>query len=67
MQGMTVDGKHGKLIQSNQEMILRFTSQISVDSVQWTEQVIDCPNDLEAIERKVNRAYAHGADLLVAG
>ena len=67
MQGMTMEGKDGKLIQSNQEMILRFTSQISVDAVKWTEQLIDCPSDLEAIEREVHQAYAHGADMLVAG
>ncbi len=62
-----MDGSHGKLIESNQEMILRFTSQISVDAVQWTQQLINCPGDLESIERRVHRAYAHGADLLVAG
>lgn len=67
MEGMTVDGSHGKLIESNQEMILRFTSQISVDAVQWTQQLINCPGDLESIERRVHRAYARGADLLVAG
>ncbi len=61
-----MEGKHGKLIESNQEMILRFTSQISNDAVQWTKQLIECPSDLEAIERKVHRAYAHGADMLVA-
>ena len=48
-------------------MILRFTSQISVDAEQWTQQLIDCPGDLEAIERTVHKAYARGADLLVAG
>lgn len=62
-----MDGSHGKLIESNQEMILRFTSQISVDAVQWTQQLINCPGDLESIERRVHRAYARGADLLVAG
>lgn len=62
-----MEGKHGKLIESNQEMILRFTSQISADAVRWTDQLIDCPSDLEAIERKVHQAYAQGADMLVAG
>ncbi len=57
----------GNFILSTQEMILRFTSQVSVDAEQWTNQLIDCPADLETIERTVHRAYARGADLLVAG
>ena len=64
---MAVEGQQGNLIQSNQEMILRFTSQITTDAVQWTEELIHCPADLEVVERKVHRAYARGADLLVAG
>lgn len=67
MEGMTVEGPRGNLIQSSQEMILRFTAQIGVDAERWTEQLIACPADLEAIERRVHKAYAHGADLLVAG
>lgn len=62
-----MEGPHGKFIQSTQEMILRFTSQISVDAEHWTKELIDCPADLEKIERRVHIAYARGADLLVAG
>lgn len=67
MEGMSVEGPHGNFIESTQEMILRFTSQISADADQWTKQLIDCPADLEAIERTVHKAYSRGADLLVAG
>ncbi len=62
-----MEGPQGNLIQSTQEMILRFTSQVSVDAERWTEQLIDCPAELEAIERRVHQAYARGADMLVAG
>jgi len=48
-------------------MILCFTSEVTLQAEQWTNQLIDCPADLEAIERLVHNAYARGADLLVAG
>lgn len=67
MEGMSVEGPQGNFILSTQEMILRFTSQVSVDAEQWTKQLIACPADLETIERTVHKAYARGADLLVAG
>ncbi len=64
---MTVDTPHGNFIQSTQEMLLRFTAQVSVEAEQWTKRLIDRPVDLEVIERAVHGAYARGADLLVAG
>ncbi len=67
MQGMLVDSPQGNFIQSTQEMILRFTSEVSFNTEQWTKQLINCPADLEVIERSVHNAYARGADLLVAG
>lgn len=66
MIGMLVDGPQGTFIQSNQEMILRFTTEVSSQAQQWTNQLIQHPNDLEMIERTVHNAYARGADLLVA-
>lgn len=67
MQGVSVDGSQANFIQSTQEMILRFTSEVTLQAEQWTKQLIACPADLEAIERLVHNAYARGADLLVAG
>ena len=67
MQGISVDGSQGNLIQSTQEMILRFTTEVSGQVERWTMQLIDCPDDLQEIERTVHIAYARGADLLVAG
>lgn len=67
MQGVTMEGRQGKFIESTQEMILRFTSEICIESQQWTQQIIDSPADLETIERSVHQAYARGADMLVAG
>lgn len=64
---MSVDGSQRNLIQSTQEMILRFTAEVSVQAERWTQQLIQNPADLEAIERDVHIAYARGADLLVAG
>ena len=67
MQGMSVDGSQASFIQSTQEMILRFTSEVSVEAEQWTKRLVECPADLIVIERSVHNAYARGADLLVAG
>lgn len=67
MQGISVEGPQCNFIQSTQEMILRFTSDISANVEQWTKQLIHSPADLESIERTVHNAYARGADLLVAG
>lgn len=67
MLGVSVDGSQTNFIQSTQEMLLRFTSEVTLQAEQWTKQLIDCPADLEAIERLVHNAYARGADLLVAG
>ena len=67
VQGVTMEGRQGKFIESTQEMILRFTSEVSVDAQQWTQPIIDSPADLETIERSVHQAYARGADMLVAG
>ncbi len=67
MHGVTMDGQQGKFIESTQEMILRFTSEISTQSLTWTQQIIDSPADLESIERDVHDAYARGADMLIAG
>ncbi len=67
MQGVSVDGSQANFIQSAQDMILRFTSEVTLQAEQWTKQLIDCPADLEVIERLVHNAYARGADLLVAG
>lgn len=65
MVGMLVDSSRGKYIQSTQEMILRFTSEVSVDSQTWAQQLIQSPANLEQIERTVHNAYARGADMLV--
>ncbi len=62
-----MDGSQGNFIQSTQEMILRFTSEVSAQTQQWTMRLIECPADLEVIERSVHDAYARGADMLVAG
>lgn len=67
MRGMSVDGSQDSFIQSTQEMILRFTTEVSGLAERWTQQLIQCPADLETIERDVHVAYARGADLLVAG
>jgi hypothetical protein len=67
MLGVIVDSPQGNYIQSTQEMILRFTTEVSCNTEQWTKQLIHCPADLEVIERSVHNAYARGADLLVAG
>jgi len=67
MQGLSMDGFKGNFIQSTQEMILRFTAEVSTQTERWTQQLIQCPANLEALEREVLAAYARDADMLVAG
>jgi hypothetical protein len=49
MHGATMDGQQGKFIESTQEMVLRFTSEISIQSLTWTQQIIDSPAELESL------------------
>ena len=58
MRGISVDGTPDSFIQSTQEMIHRFTVEVSTQAEQWTRQLIDCPDDLLGIERLVHNAYA---------
>jgi len=56
MQGISVDDSQSNFIESTQKMILRFTAELSVDAERWTKELIQCPADLEAIERFVHNA-----------
>ena len=40
---------------------------LTIQSLAWTQQIIESPADLESIERDVHDAYARGADMLIAG
>ena len=67
MGAATVDGPDGPNIQSVEEMIGRFTSELVSLMPQWKTRLMDDPSQLESLERDVHIAFARGADLLVAG
>lgn len=67
MGAATVDGPDGPNIQSVEEMIGRFTSELVSLMPQWKSRLMDDPSQLESLERDVHIAFARGADLLVAG
>ena len=56
MRGISGDGTSDRFIQSTQEMILRFSVEVSIQAEQWTRRLIDCPDDLLGIERLVHNA-----------
>jgi hypothetical protein len=65
--GTTMDGPEGKQIQSVEEMIGRFTSELLGHVGGWKEGLVEAPGELEEIERKVHHVYARGADMMIAG
>jgi len=66
-QGATMDGPEGKQIQSVEEMIGRFTAELLAHLPDWKAKLIESPNELEAIETKVQQVFARGADMMTAG
>lgn len=66
-QGLTMDGPQGNQIQSVEEMVGRFTTELLRQIDGWKRSLIQTPGELEATERNVHQAFARGADIMVAG
>ena len=66
-QGLTMDGPEGKQIESVEEMVGRFTTELLSQVSDWKRRLHESPAGLEAIETSVHQAFARGADMLVAG
>lgn len=66
-QGVTMEGPNGKQIQSVEEMIGRFTSELLSQINAWKESLIESPEKFENIESGVHQVFARGADMMVAG
>jgi hypothetical protein len=62
-----VDGRDAPAIESVEEMIGRFASELLSLVGGWKQRLISEPSELEQLERDVHSAFARGADLLVAG
>jgi len=62
-----VDGKDGPSVKSAEEMIGRFTSELVSLMPDWRDRLAAAPEQLEALEREVHKAFSRGADLLVVG
>lgn len=65
--GTTMDGPEGKQIQSVEEMIGRFTTELLGHIGGWKEALASTPGEFEEIERKVHHVFARGADMMIAG
>lgn len=66
-QGLTMDGPQGNQIQSVEEMVGRFTTELLRQIDDWKRSLIQTPGELESTERRVHQAFARGADMMVAG
>lgn len=62
-----MDGKDGPNVESVEEMLGRFTSELVSLMPTWRDKLQADPGSLEDLEREVHAAFARGADLLVAG
>jgi hypothetical protein len=64
---LSVDGPNGPNVQSVEEMIGQFTSELVSLMPAWRQRILVDPSSLEELEREVHAAFGRGADLLVAG
>lgn len=64
---LSMDGKHGKPIESTGEMLGRFLGELHDSLPGWLSRLTEQPNELEEIEREVHQLFARGADMVVAG
>jgi len=67
MGGISVDGRDGKFIKTVAEMLIRFTGEVFPRLAEWERRLKADPQDLDVLEQEVQREFARGAGLLVAG
>ena len=67
MEGICVDGRNGKLIQSVAEMIVRFHGDVFPKLGDWEQRLKADPQILGTLEREVQQEVSRGAGLVVAG
>ncbi len=65
--GVTVEGPEGKQIQSVEEMVGRFTTELLGKIGGWKDSLIESPSEFETLENQVQQAFTRGADMMVAG
>ena len=67
MEGISVDGRNGKLIQSLAEMIVRFHGDVFPKLAVGKQRLKADPQILDTLEREVQQEFSRGAGLVVAG
>jgi hypothetical protein len=67
MGGISVDGRDGEFIKTVAEMLIRFTGEVFPRLGEWERRLKADPQNLESLEREVQREFARGAGLVVAG
>jgi hypothetical protein len=67
MEGISVDGRNGKLIQSVAEMIVRFHGDVFPKLAVGKQRLKADPQILDTLEREVQQEFSRGAGLVVAG
>lgn len=67
MGAVKVSAPDAPAVQSAEEMIGRFQGELLSQLPVWKQTLSGDPAQLEPLEREVHAAFAHGADLLLAG
>ena len=67
MEGISVNGRNGKLIQSVAEMIDRFHGDVFPKFAEWKQRLKADPQILDTLEREVQQEFSCRAGLVVAG
>lgn len=67
MMGLSMDGRDVTQIKSAEDLAGRFTGELLSEISQWKQRLAADPQQLENLERAVNRCFARGADMLIAG
>jgi len=67
MRGTTMGGPDGPKITSVEQMYGQFAAEAVVLIPQWRERLASDPSSLAELEPEIHRAFARGADLIVAG
>ena len=60
-------GPDGPVIESVKQMVGLFFGEISERVPVWKRRLLECPDQLEALEREVRTEFIRGADMVVAG
>ena len=62
-----MDGRDGKLVESVEELFLRFHGEILAKLPEWRRRLSDDPSLCQRLELEIQREFHRGADMVMAG